>query len=135
MRNSGVAHAPDNMELTMNTMFTKPPQKLFRFVGAVELPPIAVVPLMSHGYMVMEAQYGAMLVSSFLYIKWCSSRSIYLSASSLPYIFLMRSVSRRRFRRMKFDFGNSPMSVAMFLCSTLALASNFEPVAALAASM
>ena len=29
------------------------------------------------------------------------------------------------------DLGSSPMSVAMFLCSTLALASYFEPVAAL----
>ena len=56
MRNSGVAHAPESIELTMNTILTKPPQKLFKFVGAVELPPIAVVPLMSHGYIVIDAQ-------------------------------------------------------------------------------
>ena len=41
---------------TMNTMLTKPPQNDFRLVGAVELPPIDIVPPMSQGYMVMEAQ-------------------------------------------------------------------------------
>ena len=56
MRNSGVAHAPESIELTINTMLTNPPQKLLRFVGAVELPPIAVVPLISHGYIVIDAQ-------------------------------------------------------------------------------
>ena len=56
MRNSGVAHAPDSMELTMNTMLTKPPQNDFRLVGAVELPPMPVVPPISQGYIVMEAQ-------------------------------------------------------------------------------
>ena len=56
MRNSGVAHAPDSMLDTMKTMLTKPPQKLLRLVGAVELPPMAMVPPMSHGYMVMLAQ-------------------------------------------------------------------------------
>lgn len=56
MRNSGVAHAPASMLETMNTMLMNPPQKLFRLVGAVELPPMDVVPPMSHGYMVIEAQ-------------------------------------------------------------------------------
>ncbi len=56
IRNSGVAQAPASMELTMNTMFTKPPQNDFRLVGAVLLPPIDFVPPMSQGYMVMEAQ-------------------------------------------------------------------------------
>jgi hypothetical protein len=56
MRNSGVAQAPESMELTMKTMLMKPPQNDFRFVGAEELPPMLVVPPMSHGYMVMEAQ-------------------------------------------------------------------------------
>ena len=51
-----MAQAPLSMELTMNTMFTKPPQKDFRLVGAVELPPMSSVPPMSQGYMVMEAQ-------------------------------------------------------------------------------
>ena len=44
------------MLLTMNTMFMNPPQNDLRFVGAVLLPPIDVVPPMSHGYMVMDAQ-------------------------------------------------------------------------------
>ena len=56
IRNSGVAQAPLSIELTMNTMFTNPPQNDFRLVGAVELPPIDVVPPMSQGYIVMEAQ-------------------------------------------------------------------------------
>ncbi len=56
IKNSGVAHAPDNILETMNTMFTNPPQKLFRFVGAVEFPPMETVPPISQGYMVMEAQ-------------------------------------------------------------------------------
>ena len=38
------------------------------------------------------------------------------------------------FRRMKFCFGSSPISVAIFLFSTLALASYFEPVAGFEAS-
>ena len=41
---------------TMKTMFTNPPQNDFRLVGAVELPPMDVVPPISHGYMVMDAQ-------------------------------------------------------------------------------
>ena len=41
-------------------------------------------------------------------MKWSFSISIYLSANSLPYISLRRSVSMRRFRRMKFDLGSSP---------------------------
>ena len=56
MRNSGVAHAPESMLDTMNTMLTNPPQNDLRLVGAVELPPIDMVPPMSQGYMVMEAQ-------------------------------------------------------------------------------
>ena len=56
MRNSTVAMAPLSMELTMNTILMNPPQKDFRLVGAVELPPIDFVPLSNHGYMVMEAQ-------------------------------------------------------------------------------
>ena len=56
IRNSGVAQAPASIEETMKTIFIKPPQKLFRFVGAVELPPIDVVPPINHGYIVMEAQ-------------------------------------------------------------------------------
>ena len=56
MRNSGVAQAPLSILDTMNTIFTKPPQKDLRLVGAVELPPMDVVPPMSQGYMVMEAQ-------------------------------------------------------------------------------
>ena len=56
IRNSGVAQAPDNMEETINTILTKPPQKLFKLVGAVELPPMFIVPLRSHGYIVMLAQ-------------------------------------------------------------------------------
>ena len=56
IRNSGVAQAPLSIELTMNTILTKPPANDFRLVGAVELPPIAVVPPMSQGYIVMEAQ-------------------------------------------------------------------------------
>ena len=40
----------------MKTMLTKPPQKLFRFVGAVLLPPMLFVPSLSQGYMVMLAQ-------------------------------------------------------------------------------
>jgi len=35
---------------------------------------------------------------------------------------------------MKFRFGSSPISVAMFLFSTLALASYFDPVAGFFAS-
>ena len=56
MRNSGVAQAPLSMELTMNTMLTNPPANDFKFVGAVELPPMLVVPPMSQGYMVIDAQ-------------------------------------------------------------------------------
>ena len=56
IRNSGVAQAPLSIELTMNTMFTKPPANDFRLVGAVELPPMLVVPPMSQGYIVIEAQ-------------------------------------------------------------------------------
>ena len=56
IRNSGVAQAPESMELTMNTMLMNPPQNDFRLVGAVELPPMDIVPPMSQGYMVMEAQ-------------------------------------------------------------------------------
>ena len=56
MRNSGVAHAPDNIDETMNTMLMKPPQKALRLVGCVALPPIDFVPPSSHGYMVMLAQ-------------------------------------------------------------------------------
>ena len=56
MRNSGVAQAPESIDETMNTMFTKPPQNDLRFVGRVELPPIDSVPLSSHGYIVIEAQ-------------------------------------------------------------------------------
>ena len=56
IRNSGVAQAPASMDDTMKTMLINPPQKLLRLVGAVELPPMDVVPPMSHGYMVIEAQ-------------------------------------------------------------------------------
>ena len=56
IRNSGVAQAPASMEETMNTMLMNPPQKLLRLVGAVELPPMEVVPPMSQGYIVIEAQ-------------------------------------------------------------------------------
>jgi hypothetical protein len=56
MRNSGVAQAPASIELTIKTILMNPPQNDLRFVGAVELPPIDVVPPISHGYMVMEAQ-------------------------------------------------------------------------------
>ena len=56
MRNSGVAHAPESIELTMKTILTNPPQNDLRFVGAVELPPMPYVPFMSHGYIVIEAQ-------------------------------------------------------------------------------
>ena len=51
-----MAHAPLSMLDTINTMFTKPPQNDLRLVGAVELPPIDVVPPMSHGYIVIDAQ-------------------------------------------------------------------------------
>ena len=51
-----MAQAPASMLLTMNTMLMNPPQKLLRFVGAVELPPMLVVPPMSQGYIVIEAQ-------------------------------------------------------------------------------
>ena len=40
----------------MKTMLMNPPQNDFRLVGAVELPPIDVVPPMSQGYIVIEAQ-------------------------------------------------------------------------------
>ena len=56
MRNSGVAQAPLSMLETMNTMLTNPPQNDLRLVGAVEFPPIDIVPPMSQGYMVMDAQ-------------------------------------------------------------------------------
>jgi hypothetical protein len=56
IRNSGVAHAPDSIDDTMNTMLMNPPQKDLRFVGAVELPPIDLVPLLSQGYIVIDAQ-------------------------------------------------------------------------------
>ncbi len=56
IRNSGVAQAPLNIELTINTMLTKPPANDFMLVGAVELPPIATVPPINQGYMVIEAQ-------------------------------------------------------------------------------
>ena len=56
IRNSGVAQAPLSMLDTMNTIFTKPPQKDLRLVGALELPPIEIVPPVSQGYMVMLAQ-------------------------------------------------------------------------------
>ena len=56
IKNSTVAQAPLSIELTMNTMLMKPPQKDFRLVGAEELPPMALVPLSNQGYMVMEAQ-------------------------------------------------------------------------------
>ena len=56
IKNSGVAQAPASIDETMKTMFINPPQKLFRFVGAVEFPPIEVVPPISHGYIVIEAQ-------------------------------------------------------------------------------
>ena len=130
IKNSGVAQAPASIDDTMNTILIKPPQKLFRFVGAVELPPIEFVPPISQGYIVMDAQQLARFVSSFLYIKWWFRRSMYSSAKSLPYIFLIRSTSSLRLRRMNPCLGSSPISVAMFLCSTFALASNFEPVAA-----
>ena len=41
---------------TIKTILTKPPQKDFKFVGAVELPPIDVVPPISQGYIVIDAQ-------------------------------------------------------------------------------
>lgn len=47
IRNSGVAHAPLSILDTINTMLINPPQKDFRLVGAVELPPTAVVPAIS----------------------------------------------------------------------------------------
>ncbi len=56
IRNSGVAQAPLSIEETMNTMLTNPPANDLRLVGALELPPIEMVPPMSHGYIVMEAQ-------------------------------------------------------------------------------
>ena len=56
MRNSGVAHAPESIEDTMNTMLMKPPQKALRLVGCVALPPIDLVPPSNHGYMVILAQ-------------------------------------------------------------------------------
>ena len=56
IRNSGVAQAPLSIDETMNTMFTNPPQNDLRLVGAVELPPMLVVPPISQGYIVMEAQ-------------------------------------------------------------------------------
>ena len=56
IRNSGVAQAPESIDETMKTMLTKPPQKDLRLVGRVELPPIEVVPLSSHGNIVIEAQ-------------------------------------------------------------------------------
>ena len=51
-----MAIAPLNMELTMKTILINPPQNDLRLVGAVELPPMLLVPLSSHGYIVMEAQ-------------------------------------------------------------------------------
>ncbi len=56
IRNSGVAQAPLSMLETMKTRLTKPPQKLFRFLAGVELPPTGMVPCRSQGYMVMLAQ-------------------------------------------------------------------------------
>jgi len=56
IKNSGVAHAPLNILDTMNTMLTNPPQKDFRLVGAVELPPTPTVPFINQGYMVILAQ-------------------------------------------------------------------------------
>ncbi len=56
-----------------------------------------------------------------------------MSDNSLPYRSLILSHSILRLRRMKFDLGSSPMRVAMFFFSTLALASYLEPVAALEA--
>ena len=56
IKNSGVAQAPESIELTMNTMLTNPPQNDFKLVGAVELPPMSLVPLSNHGYIVIEAQ-------------------------------------------------------------------------------
>ena len=56
IRNSGVAHAPLSILDTINTMLINPPQKDFRLVGAVELPPTAVVPAISQGYIVILAQ-------------------------------------------------------------------------------
>ena len=56
IKNSGVAQAPASIDDTMNTILIKPPQKLFRFVGAVEFPPIEFVPPISQGYIVMDAQ-------------------------------------------------------------------------------
>ena len=56
IRNSGVAQAPLNILDTMNTRLAKPPQKDFRLVGLVELPPTGSVPLSSQGYIVMLAQ-------------------------------------------------------------------------------
>ena len=41
---------------TIKTMFTKPPQNDLRLVGAVELPPMGIVPSNSQGYIVMLAQ-------------------------------------------------------------------------------
>ena len=56
IKNSGVAQAPLNMLDTINTILMKPPQKDFRLVGAVELPPTDMVPPISQGYMVILAQ-------------------------------------------------------------------------------
>ena len=56
IRNSGVAQAPLSILDTINTILMNPPQKDFRLVGAVELPPTDAVPLISHGYMVILAQ-------------------------------------------------------------------------------
>ena len=51
-----MAQAPLSILDTMNTMLMKPPQNDLRLVGAVELPPMDLVPPMSHGYIVMLAQ-------------------------------------------------------------------------------
>jgi hypothetical protein len=40
----------------MNTKLMNPPQNDFRLLGGVEFPPMGIVPLSSHGYMVMLAQ-------------------------------------------------------------------------------
>ena len=47
---------PESIELTINTILINPPQKLFRFVGAEEFPPMEFVPPSNHGYMVILAQ-------------------------------------------------------------------------------
>ena len=61
----------DMVKVIAGKILMNPPQKDFRLVGAVELPPTDAVPLISHGYMVMLCFFYMYIHVTMCNIRMC----------------------------------------------------------------